>query len=185
MTFLVGPAVTRIKPFLSAIWATFAASSPSGSLVSLSLTNSIAFIQPRPLTSPMQSNEFLVAILLRYWSISSPISSPFCSRFSLSKASMTARAAAQAIGFPPNVPPKPPGGMLSMISALPTIPDMGRPPPILLPTQVRSGSIPKCSIANIFPVLPMPDWISSATNIIPCSSHSILKYSINSFVAIL
>ena len=117
----------------------------------------MAFIQPRALTSPMQSNEFLVAILFKYWSISFPISRPFSSKFSLSKASITAKAAAHAIGFPPKVPPKPPGGMLSIISALPTMPDIGRPPPMLLPTQVKSGSIPKCSIANIFPVLPIPD----------------------------
>ena len=89
--------------------------------------------------------------------MTSPISKPFANNPSFSIVSSTARAAAQAIGLPPNVPPRPPGGTVSITLAFPTTPDIGRPPPILFPTQVKSGSIPKCSIANILPVRPIPD----------------------------
>ena len=37
---------------------------------------------------------------------------------------------------------------------------------------IRSGTTPKCSIANILPVRPKPVWISSAISTMPCSSHS-------------
>ena len=37
---------------------------------------------------------------------------------------------------------------------------------------IRSGTTPKCSIANILPVRPKPVWISSAIIRMPCSSHN-------------
>ncbi len=44
----------------------------------------------------------------------------------------------------------------------------GMPEAMPLAVAMMSGSTPKCSIANIFPVRPMPDCTSSATSSIPC-----------------
>ena len=59
-----------------------------------------------------------------------------------------------------------------MISALPVTADSGTPAARLLAMVIRSGTTPKCSIANILPVRPKPVWISSAISTMPCSSHS-------------
>ena len=133
----------------------------------------------------MLFKEFFKDISVSLLSMRSPILIPFCKRFSDSITSNTARAAAHAMGFPPNVPPNPPGGTVSITLALPTTPEIGNPPPILFPTHVKSGKISKCSIANILPVRPMPDWISSAIRTILYLSHKSRKNSMNSRVAIL
>src|ERR1700694_5388683 len=57
-----------------------------------------------------------------------------------------------------------------MISASPVTADSGTPPAMLLAIVMISGTTPACSIANIFPVRPKPDWISSAMSTIPCRS---------------
>ncbi len=59
-----------------------------------------------------------------------------------------------------------------MISALPVTADSGTPPASDLAMVIRSGTTPKCSIANSLPVRPKPVWISSAIITMPCSSHS-------------
>ena len=70
-----------------------------------------------------------------------------------------------------NVPPIAPACAPSMISALPMTPESGSPPAIDFATVTRSGSTPKCSIANIRAVRPKPVWTSSATRTMPCSSQ--------------
>ncbi len=42
--------------------------------------------------------------------------------------------------------------------------------------QMRSGTTPACSIANILPVRAKPVWISSAMNSMPCCSHSFFNF---------
>ena len=91
-----------------------------------------------------------------------PISCARDSRFSSRITSSTASPAAHASGEPAKVPPRPPGPGASMISALPVTADSGTPPATLLAMVIRSGSTPACSIANMRPVRPKPDWISSA-----------------------
>ena len=59
----------------------------------------------------------------------------------------------------------------SMISALPSTPESGRPAAIDFATVIRSGSTPKCSIANIRPVRPKPVCTSSATKTMPSRSQ--------------
>ena len=51
-------------------------------------------------------------------------------------------AAAQATGFPPNVPPRPPASGASMTSARPVTAASGSPPPSDFPETSRSGSTP-------------------------------------------
>jgi len=60
-----------------------------------------------------------------------------------------------------------------MISALPVTAESGTPPATLLAMVIRSGSTPACSIANMRPVRPKPDWISSAMSTIPCASQTL------------
>jgi Na+/H+-dicarboxylate symporter len=55
--------------------------------------------------------------------------------------------------------------LFSMIMGIALI---GIPEAIPLATQTMSGSTPKCSIANIFPVRPMPDCTSSTISSMPC-----------------
>jgi hypothetical protein len=51
----------------------------------------------------------------------------------------------------------------------------GIPEAIPFARQMMSGSIPQCSIANILPVLPMPDWTSSTMYKMPCCSASVFS----------
>ena len=74
-----------------------------------------------------------------------------------------ALAAAQETGFPPKVPPSPPGSTESIRSALPVTAASGKPPPSVFPETIRSGSTSKCEIAQTGPVRPQPDCTSSAT----------------------
>ncbi len=67
-----------------------------------------------------------------------------------------------------------------MISARPTTPDNGSPPAIDFATIMRSGSMPKCSIANIRPVRPNPVCTSSATSRMPSRSQILRRPSTNS-----
>ena len=73
-------------------------------------------------------------------------------------------------GEPTYVPPMVESPAASTISARPSTPEIGTPAAIDLATAIRSGSTPKCSIANILPVRPMPDCTSSAISTMPCSS---------------
>ena len=75
-----------------------------------------------------------------------------------------ASAAAQASGSPPYVPPRPLVCGASMISARPVTADSGRPSAMPLAMQIRSGSMPSCSQANMAPVRAIPVWTSSAMN---------------------
>jgi hypothetical protein len=79
---------------------------------------------------------------------------------------MVARAAAHETGLPPNVLAWAPGGH-DMISARAVHTPSGMPDAMPFAVATTSGSTPKCSIANILPVRPMPDCTSSATSTIP------------------
>ena len=48
-----------------------------------------------------------------------------------------------------------------MNAARPTTADTASPPPMPLPTVIRSGTTPQCSAAHVRPVRPKPHWISS------------------------
>ncbi len=85
--------------------------------------------------------------------------------------SNTAMAAAQAIGLPPKVPPRPPGRAESMISARPVTPASGSPPAMPFALSTMSGTSPKCVLAKYSPVRAIPLWISSAMNTIPFAVH--------------
>ena len=87
--------------------------------------------------------------------------------------SSTASPAAHASGEPAKVPPSPPGPGESMMSALPVTAESGTPPATLLAMVMRSGSTPECSMANMRPVRPKPDWISSAISTMPWLSHTL------------
>ena len=88
---------------------------------------------------------------------------------------MTSRPTAQASGLPPNVEPCWPGLNTPSTSREDTTADSGRmPPPSALPRTYMSGTTPSCSQANVVPVLPSPDWISSAISSAPCAEHSSL-----------
>ena len=54
------------------------------------------------------------------------------------------------------MPPSSPGDALSIISAFPTTPLNGNPAANDLDTVIKSGSISKCSIANVLPVRAKP-----------------------------
>src|SRR5580692_11266145 len=97
----------------------------------------------------------------------SPIRRAMAGRSSLPMVSIAPSAAAQATGFPPNVPPRPPACTASIISARPVTPASGSPPAMPLAVVIRSGTTPSWSTANQLPVRQNPDWISSATNTIP------------------
>ena len=93
-------------------------------------------------------------------------------------ASMAARDAAQARGLPPKVLPCLPTGGVTL-SEQSTAP-MGRPPAMALARHRMSGSRPKCSQANIFPVRQKPVWTSSMTSSTPRSRHSSPTWEKNS-----
>ena len=78
-----------------------------------------------------------------------------------------ASAAAQHTGLPPNVLACEPGGQV-MTSARAVVTPSGSPEAMPFAIATMSGSTPKCSIANIFPVRPIPDCTSSVTRSIPC-----------------
>src|SRR3990167_1016395 len=84
---------------------------------------------------------------------------------------MFASAAAQHTGLPLCVELKLPTSHKSNKSFLPITADKGNEAPIPLPPTMISGTIPKCSQAHIFPVLPIPDCTSSAMSKMRCSSH--------------
>ena len=65
--------------------------------------------------------------------------------------SRTACAAAMATGLPTYVPPTALSPGASMISARPMTPESGSPAAIDLAIVIRSGSTPKCSMANVLP----------------------------------
>src|SRR5919112_1899098 len=94
------PALRSRSPSSRAAPITFAVRSLSGVRLSASLTNSIAAIGPLPRTSPTKSGcrswISRIAAMTR-----SPTKLARVRRSSSSKASSTARAAAQAIGLPP------------------------------------------------------------------------------------
>src|SRR6266571_6398477 len=76
---------------------------------------------------------------------------------------MTSRATAQASGLPPNVEPCWPGLNTPSTSPDETTAETGTmPPPSALPSTYMSGTTSSCSQANVVPVRPSPDWISSA-----------------------
>ena len=76
---------------------------------------------------------------------------------------ITSRPIAQASGLPPNVEPCWPGWNTPRISAEDTTAETGTmPPPSALPSRYMSGTTSSCSQANVVPVRPSPDWISSA-----------------------
>src|SRR5262249_5161491 len=76
---------------------------------------------------------------------------------------ITSRPTAQARGWPPNVEPCWPGRNTPRISLEDTTADTGTmPPPSAFPSRYMSGTTSSCSQANVVPVRPRPDWISSA-----------------------
>src|SRR6266487_3656057 len=81
-----------------------------------------------------------------------------------------ATAAAHESGFPPNVEPWTPGVRFFTFLPINTAP-IGTPPAKDFAHVSKSGVTPKCWIANIFPVRPNPDWISSTINNAPRSSQ--------------
>src|SRR5699024_5871925 len=77
---------------------------------------------------------------------------------------ITASAAAHANGLPENVPPSSPAPGVFTTSARPTTALKGIPAASDLEVVIRSGTIPKFSIANNLPVRQKPVWISSKKN---------------------
>ena len=92
--------------------------------------------------------------------------------------SSVARPAAAQTGFPANVEPCAPGGQVQTESRAMKAP-IGMPEAIPLAVVRMSGSTPVCSIAHHAPVSPIPDWISSATRRMPCSSQISLRPCMN------
>ena len=165
------PAVRTMTPFSRQRRAiAFIASAASGSFVPRSLTSSIAHIAPRPRTSPTigyrSANERKRAVMV------SPSARERSRSPSRSILSSTARPAAAATGFVPYVPPSPPGCTASISSARPVTAEIGRPAPSDLAVKTRSGTTPSSSIAYQRPARPMPLWISSAMNTMPCSAQN-------------
>ncbi len=107
-------------------------------MLSRSATSSRASIGPSPRTSPTLSTRD--AISSRRVRSRRPSSSERARNSSPATSSRTAIPAAQATGFPPNVPPSPPASGASMTSARPVTAASGRPPPSDLPETSRSGS---------------------------------------------
>ena len=64
-----------------------------------------------------------------------------------------------------------PGSHLLMISSVEMVALMGMPPAMALPQFMTSGTTPKFSLANILPVRPQPDWISSKMSRMPYLSQ--------------
>ena len=104
--------------------------------------------------------------------IVSPSARDRSSKPSRSILSSTASAAAAATGFPPYVPPSPPGCTASISSARPVTAEIGNPAPSDFAVRTMSGMTPSSSsIAYQRPARPMPLWISSAMNTMPCSAQ--------------
>ena len=121
-------------------------------------------ISPLPRTSPMSG---CLSCSARRPSIRcAPTSAALAISESLSS-SIVASAAAHDTGLPPNVLACAPGGH-AIISARAVVTPSGRPDAMPLATATTSGSTPKCSIANILPVRPMPDCTSSTISSMPC-----------------
>ena len=95
-----------------------------------------------------------------------PTSAAFCIS-EVFNSSIVLSAAAHDTGLPPNVLACEPGGH-AITSALAVVTPNGIPDATPFATATMSGSTPKCSIANIFPVRPMPDCTSSAISSMPC-----------------
>ena len=142
------------------------------------MNSSIATIAPSPRTSPIVG--CLSASERKPVINRSPTARLRASRFSSSKISSTASAAAQATGLPAYVLPRPPGPGASMISARPMIADSGTPPPSDLAIVITSGATPHCSHASQVPVRPAPVCTSSAISTMPCWSHSARSRCANS-----
>jgi hypothetical protein len=82
----------------------------------------------------------------------------------------TSSPTAHASGFPPKVDPCSPGRNTPSTSLRETTAESGTiPPPSALPRMYASGTTPSCSHANVVPVRPRPDWISSAMRRTPRS----------------
>ncbi len=84
--------------------------------------------------------------------------------------SIVASAAAMQTGLPPKVLACEPGTQ-SMISAFVMQMPSGMPEAMPLAMQTMSGCTPECSMAHHFPVLPAPDWTSSAISRMPWRSQ--------------
>jgi hypothetical protein len=69
--------------------------------------------------------------------------------------------------LPPKVLACVPGGQ-SITSARAQQTPSGMPEAMPLAVARMSGSTPKCSMPNIFPVRPIPDCTSSVTSRMPC-----------------
>ena len=85
-----------------------------------------------------------------------------------------AKQAAAITGCPPKVVMCPNLGLWlnkSMWASLAIKAPTGIPPPMPLPTMIMSGTMPKCSKPNSFPVRPKPGWISSRMSSAPTSSQ--------------
>src|SRR3990172_540149 len=83
------------------------------------------------------------------------------------RTSITARAAAQQTGFPPNVLPCVPGTNAAATSSRATTAPSGRPFAIPFASVTTSGAMPNRPEERNAPVRPIPVWISSATRRIP------------------
>src|SRR5690606_26733852 len=114
-------------------------------------------INPRPLMFFKWGR--CCAFLIKY----ADISSAFFIKFSDSKTFKTAKDAAQAKWFPPKVVPNNPKDAL--IFGWIKIPPIGKPLPMPLAMEIISGVQPYFWNAKKSPVLPNPDWTSSAINI--------------------
>src|SRR5216684_168989 len=165
-TLLNVPAVMMMRPCSQQYLAMALVSEAAGSRVCASRTSSMAHIPPRPRTSPTRGHFFcqLRARSSKYL----PMAVERARRPSFSMVSMAASAAAQDAGWPQYVPPREPTPGASMISARPVTAAMGMPPPRDFAMVMRSGSMPKCSEANHFPVRAKPDCTSSAMKRMPC-----------------
>ncbi len=96
------------------------------------------------------------------------MNSPCTRAFSTSPPSSRSRVAsaeAQPIGLPPKVVECAPGGQ-SIVSASAMQAPRGIPEASALAMVMMSGVTLKCSIANILPVLPIPDCTSSMMSMI-------------------
>ena len=85
---------------------------------------------------------------------------------------MAADPAARLTASPMNVEVCVPGDQWAMNAARPTTADRASPPPMPLPTVIRSGTTPQCSAAQVRPVRPNPHWTSSKMRTAPWRSHS-------------
>ena len=81
---------------------------------------------------------------------------------------MVASAAAHDTGLPPNVLACDPGGHAPIRVDGAVVTPSGSPDAIPFAIVMMSGATRACSIANIFPVRPMPDCTSSTISWMPC-----------------